>query len=68
MIKLQKKLKVFTTFNLLTYIFCTLIFAEDKIGEMSHIHKTKKIQTPDSVTKRAGQRSPSNRGGSPDAG
>ncbi|ESQ48675.1 hypothetical protein EUTSA_v10021876mg [Eutrema salsugineum] len=33
-----------------------------------HIHKTKKIQTPGSVTKPAGQGSPSNRGASPGSG
>lgn len=32
---------------------------------MIHIHKTRKIQTPGSVTKRAGQGSDSNKGGSP---
>ncbi|CAN7010786.1 hypothetical protein BRARA_C03467 [Brassica rapa] len=40
----------------------------NEIRDMIHIHKTRKIQTPGSVTKRAGQGSDSNKGGSPNAG
>ncbi|KAF8048100.1 hypothetical protein N665_2675s0002 [Sinapis alba] len=39
-----------------------------EIREMIHIHKTKKIQTPGSVSKRGGQGSGSIGGGSPNAG
>ncbi|KAG7625073.1 hypothetical protein ISN45_At03g013410 [Arabidopsis thaliana x Arabidopsis arenosa] len=40
---------------------------KDEIREMIHIHKTRKIQTPGSVTTPAGQGSPSSVG-SPHAG
>jgi len=48
-------------------MFRTLFFVEDEIREMIHIHKTKKIQTPRSVTTPAGQGSPSSVG-APHAG